>query len=161
MRKSTCRPAFGTRPRPADCFWSGGLLDRRTKRSDPSAAQPTALARFIRSCGEARQRGWASQVLYGRALRHVRAPINGAPGARCSRAVQLLLLLAHVCALALTLSVLSHSYARLSFHRLASPGCSRGALWSSGGSRTTCTTTKLRLSMSTRWAHFFELEARA
>ena len=119
MRKSTCRPAFGTRPRPADCFWSGGLLDRRTKRSDPSAAQPTALARFIRSCGEARQRGWASQVLSGRALRHVRAPINGAPGARCSRAAQLPLLLAHVCALALTLSVLSHSYARLSFRRLA------------------------------------------
>ena len=29
------------------------------------------------------------------------------------------LLLAHVCALALTLSVLSHSYARLSFRRLA------------------------------------------
>ena len=36
-----------------------------------------------------------------------------------SRAAQLLLLLAHVCALALTLSGLSHSYARLSFHRLA------------------------------------------
>ena len=119
MRKSTCRSAFGTRPRPADCFWSGGLLDRRTKRSDPSAAQPTALARFIQSCGEARQRGWASQVLSGRALRHARAPINGAPGARCSRAAQLPLLLAHVCALALTLSGLSHSYARLSFRRLA------------------------------------------
>jgi len=53
-----------------------------------------------------------------RALRHS-APINGAPGARCSRAAQLLLLLAHVCALALTLSVLSHSYARLTFRRLA------------------------------------------
>ena len=61
----------------------------------------------------------ASQVLSGRALRHARAPINGAPGARCSRAAQLPLLLAHVCALALTLSVLSHSYARLSFRRLA------------------------------------------
>ena len=53
-----------------------------------------------------------------RALRHS-APINGAPGARCSRAAQLPLLLAHVCALALTLSVLSNSSARLSFRRLA------------------------------------------
>ena len=60
----------------------------------------------------------SQQVLRARALRHS-APINGAPGARCSRAAQLPLLLAHVCALALTLSVLSHSYARLSFRRLA------------------------------------------
>ena len=36
-----------------------------------------------------------------------------------SRCAQLPLLLAHVCALTLTLSVLSHSYARLSFRRLA------------------------------------------
>ena len=47
------------------------------------------------------------------------APVNGAPGARCSRAAQLPLLPAHVRALALTLSVLSHSYARLSFRRFA------------------------------------------
>ena len=60
----------------------------------------------------------SSRLCLERASSH----INGAPGERCSRAAQLpllTLLLAHVCALALTLSVLSHSYARLSFRRLA------------------------------------------
>ena len=55
-------------------------------------------------------------------LERASSHINGAPGERYSRAAQLpllTLLLAHVCALALTLSVLSHSYARLSFRRLA------------------------------------------
>ena len=42
MRKSTCRPAFGTRPRPADCFWIGGLLVRR--RSPELRAMPAVRA---------------------------------------------------------------------------------------------------------------------
>ena len=74
--------------------------------------------RFIRRRGSSREAAGLAAVLRARALRHS-APINGAPGARCSRAAQLPLLLAHVCALALTLSVLSHFYARLSFRRLA------------------------------------------
>ena len=62
--------------------------------------------------------GGSTRLCLERASSH----INGASGERCSRAAQLPLLpllLAHVCALALTLSVLSHSYARLSFRRLA------------------------------------------
>ena len=62
--------------------------------------------------------GFPSPQVLSLGAARARAHINGAPGARCSRADQLPLLLAHVCALALTL-LCSHSYARLSFRRLA------------------------------------------
>ena len=55
MRKSTCRPAFGTRPRPANCFWSRGLLvgpDELRAMPASQARGGMSIARLTRLSGQ-------------------------------------------------------------------------------------------------------------